>query len=441
MTSIIDNLTVAYTCTVAKGSIVWKRGTRKADSVKPDVVYNYLLTTAVQQKNNTLMMALTGDRDAAMSAITEWFQAQESAAKESTDEAEFDINAYITSKFDKFFKFDQVSLQISLRGAIGVSTFSSTRVADMIMGAAEDELNTPPFGVERVRRTVSQLIVKTRERKRNDQLRAIICDKRDDKRVHDWIVKLFDFYKIDKTELNITMYKHMLYSIKRAVFGYSPPACRLMYTLFARSQGIGKSQHAKHLADPFPYTFTDQGTLDMLINKNDLKALTADRRLIDIQELACEGALDRSQYAAIKAAITSDSVGGRVLYSVESEDQPMVSVFISSTNLHIADMIQDDTGLRRFFSFDFGCKRADMQWDLIDAHWSEITDIYRSIDELGDAPLTDKMPVFAQLELVQDDYKRRTDFIIEWQSFTGNKLCDRETKSTQRIKKPIYSCF
>lgn len=435
MQSIIDSLSGSYTCSVNKGNVVWKRGVRKADSIKSDIVYTYLLSTALQQHNSQLSIDLTTDRQKALDVITEWFKTEEDTAKGAAAEDEFDINEYIVKKFDKLFKFDEVTLQISLKGTIGNSYYSSTRAADMIMGFAEDELNNPPFGVDRVRRTVSQLILKTRERKRKDHLQTLVCTQRDDAFVDKWLRDLFDIYKIDPTDLNLTMYKHMLYSIKRAVWGYPPPACRFMYTMFARNQGIGKSQHVKHLADPFPYAFTDQGTLDMLLNKNDLKALTNDKLLIDIQELACEGTLDRAQYAAIKAAITSDTVGGRVLYSVESEEQPMLSVFVSSTNIHIADMIQDDTGLRRFFSFDFQCKRADMQWSKIDAHWKQIGSVYKAIDESGDPPLNDKMPVFAELELVQEDYKRRTDFIVEWQSFTGNKICDRQNNQTQVIKK------
>ena len=442
-----------YTIKVVRGVATWKRGTRVAESTDTEFVHAHLLSVSMQKHNSDAIAVLAGKKAESIEFIKTWFEEQTQAAMASDTgrDEQIVINEFIMSKFDSLFNLDIDSMQITMRGCAGNSYVNTTRAANIIMATSERELNILPtgFSVERVRRTLEFLMITKRETKRNELLSLISYDPEadhsgDDEYITRWIRKLFLLYKIgeaktgdviEATELNIVMMRHMLYSIKRAVFGYRPPDCRFMYTFFSRKQGTGKSQFVKHTTDPFRFTFTDQGTLDMLVNKNDLKALTSERMVIDIQELASTGDFTKESYAALKSAITSDSVGGRVLYSVESEAQPMLSVFMSSTNIHVADLIRDETGLRRFYSFDFHNQRKENDWVAIDKHWSYIASVYKRINELGPAPLTDKMPIFSELEKVQEDYKRMSDVILDWERETGNHIVKDHGSNTRKISK------
>jgi hypothetical protein len=71
-----------------------------------------------------------------------------------------------------------------------------------------------------------------------------------------------------------------------------------------------------------------------------------------------------------------------------------------------------------------------MNWSEVDAHWVDIYKIYQCIDENGEAPLNDKMTIFAELESVQEEYKRKSDFILDWQNMTGYRISSKETRDT-----------
>ena len=431
-----------YIPSIFRLKISWKLKSRYVDIVYPDV-YKKILSDALSDKDDTFSSDLISFKDDAMNIITNFFTEKEAELiknSQASSDDEFNINDFIIETFNQNFYLD-TEYMIIYKNSTGKSFYNITRAADTTMAEAERKLNNTPKGlsIERIRRTITHCIRVKKEADLTDMLNAVKFTNLNDKFITKWIEVLFELYSIEKSELNIVLFKQMLYSIKRAIFGLTPPDIRLMYTFYSRTQGCGKSRFVSHLADPFKIYFTDQGTLDQLANKNELKSLTGEYRVIDIQELASEKDIDKSTYAALKEALTSSTVGGRVMYSIENERQKMISIFLSSTNFHIADIIRDETGMRRYFSFDFHNKIEGMDWKKIDKHWSYISQVYSYIDEEGEEYITDKSKVFKDLQIVQAEYVRRKDFITEWESITGNKiLCKKEIGATPLSKIDLF---
>ena len=436
--NIILDIKYKFKATIKDNIICWKYNTNILSTMNADYIYSNICNS-VFQKNRELYDIYKDNKNIIYDIITKFITEKETKLKADIENEQTNtVNAtsVIIQKLNDLFTIDKDGF-IMLKNSLANTNFSVNNAADAILYTIESTSaeTYKNFTIDRIRRTISMYIKIYIEEQKDNCLNKIKFIKYNDKFVTKWIQVLFDFYNIEKSELNIVMFKQLLYSIKRAVLGLTPPDIRLMYTFYSRTQGCGKTRFVAHLCDPFSMLFTDQATLDELVKINDLKALTNEYRIIDIQELASEKELDKSSFAALKKTITSDTVAGRALYTSSSERMKMMSLFLSSTNFHIADIIRDETGMRRFYSFDFCNKIADMNWEKIDHHWSFISEVYSYINENDKAFITDKDDIFMQLQEAQIGYCRRKDFITEWENVTGNKILSKKELGSVAISK------
>ena len=243
-----------------------------------------------------------------------------------------------------------------------------------------------------------------------------------------WTEELFAHYGINNTKLNRVMWKYFMHCIKRAAFGMKGPDFKIMFLIFSRVQGIGKSRLLKHLCDPFIGAFNPSATLNQLLDDNSIKALCSEgTALIDFQELGLgkgkEGTVDVA--AMLKRIITLDEHKSRELYTSTNTTTLVNAVMSSSTNLHISEVV-NDTDYRRYFVFESTMTKEEAitkDWDEIDSFFNDtLVNAYRFLDE-------NEMPKIShdtmkELRSVQESYARRVDLITQWLQEAGMAIVD-----------------
>lgn len=256
-----------------------------------------------------------------------------------------------------------------------------------------------------------------------------------------WTQKLFSFYGIQDTKLNRVMWKYFMHGIKRAVYGRCPAEERIFFLVFSRTQGIGKSRLLRHMCDPFPFAFNESVSLSMFMDRTAIKAFAnGEYALADFQELGLgsknSSSISPSDLATtMKAIITMDVFKSRELFTTNDTSAKLTTVFASSTNLHISDVIKDEQ-YRRYFTFNSTLTREEAlkrDWSEVDEFFKNtIYDAYRFLNEDELPSLDDEMSLALREE--QLTYKRRTDLITQWMDDSGLKLCEFELFEQDREK-------
>lgn len=256
-----------------------------------------------------------------------------------------------------------------------------------------------------------------------------------------WTQKLFSFYGIQDTKLNRVMWKYFMHGIKRAVYGRRPAEERIFFLVFSRTQGIGKSRLLRHMCDPFPFAFNESVNLSMFMDRTAIKSFAnGEYALADFQELGLgsknSASISPSDLATtMKAIITMDVFKSRELFTTNDTSAKLTTVFASSTNLHISDVIKDEQ-YRRYFTFNSTLTREEAlkrDWSEVDEFFkATIYDAYRFLNEDELPSLDDEMSLALREE--QLTYKRRTDLITQWMTDSGLKLSEFELFEQDREK-------
>jgi len=235
------------------------------------------------------------------------------------------------------------------------------------------------------------------------------------------VERLLGIYFIEPSPANVAMFKHLLWSIKRSLFSREIPY-RVFFSLQSSAQGIGKTYLLKHLA-PALWTYAGCKMLDNLAEDKDVKAMIRRKYLLDFEELAETD----TNVARLKEIITTDIASGREMYSAEDAAEKQTAIFVSSTNVHIYDVIQDSE-MRRFF--EFVCKPPqgfDPQFylqanDILD----NIEALYRMLDENNDyGYFHPSVPEWAEIRAIQASYVSR-DAISQFLASKGWEFCESD---------------
>lgn len=325
---------------------------------------------------------------------------------------------------------------------------SDTRIVARLRGIMMDENFQPP-----AREDCLDMLADCKEdtmiQMREEKLDAIKFDADLKFDFKAWTEKVFAYYGIKNEKLERRMFKHMMHQIKRAAF------CQFteqdfMYLFYSKIQGIGKSRLFKHLTSPFFNGLNDSATLGMLKDDNSRRALFSDApAVIDFKEMGLGGASNSENFAAeMKSFMDQKVFKTRQMFADYLVDTHAYSVWVSSTNLRVEEVIKD-SDYRRFFSFDFGLTKEDKikynqenRWGEIDQFFSEtLKDAYRSLDENKEPP-TIQGERFIELCKAQSDYATKQDTIQTFLNDIGYELStDPEDGFTEITDKLIYSRY
>ena len=288
---------------------------------------------------------------------------------------------------------------------------------------------------------IENMLNEAKRHKRDDALALVMYDpevKNNGFSFKEWTEKLFAHYGIQNTKLNRLMWKYFMHCIKRAAFGLKGPDFKVMFLIFSRVQGIGKSRLLKHLCDPFIGAFNPSATLNQLLDDNSIKALCSEgTALIDFQELGLgkgkEGTVDVA--AMLKRIITLDEHKSRELFTSTNTTTLVNAVLSSSTNLHISEVV-NDSDYRRYYVFESSMTKEQAiskDWEEVDAFFeSTLADAYRFLDE-------NTMPVLGhdtmtELRDVQASYARRVDLVTQWMQEAEMTIVDEEDSSKEGVR-------
>lgn len=276
---------------------------------------------------------------------------------------------------------------------------------------------------ELIQASVDRIVAKVRLTAIGETRKAIAYDKNSDFPLDEWVTELFDVYGINYKEIpaHITMFKHMLYTIKRGIFSLRGNERRPMHIFYSRKQATGKTTLLEKLCSPFPYAYSEGGKLHKLLDGKAFKAMVRDRVLVDFQELAtpnhirnARGEIDQGIIADIKSAITSKTVEERGMYTHENEREIQLATFASSSNIHIFDVLQDPGGMRRYWEYvlepNNNIEPKD-KWERANKLFKVMTEVYKCIDESDSLGYYyDGCPDFNEIEKIQENYSKADAF-------------------------------
>lgn len=264
------------------------------------------------------------------------------------------------------------------------------------------------------------------------------------------IDKLLELGKIEITECNRVMMMHLLWSIKRKIFGKEIPM-PVFFVFFGKKMGVGKSYMIENiLGYPFRDKVNIHARLDQLLTTNDTKALLYGFWLLDFQELSIpdncmdlDGSIKKSVSNTIKSEITSPYVSGREMYTDTSSKIRQGAVFCSSANKHIYNVIHDADGMRRYWEFGWGIQSTtEIDLELSTHIQQTMVELYQNIDEnFEDGYYAANNPLYPELLKVQESYR----YIEPIEQFCTEKqitLYDGEVEGCDVLpKKEFYSNY
>ena len=227
---------------------------------------------------------------------------------------------------------------------------------------------------------------------------------------------------------SVTVLKHMLWSIKRNVF-MKDIDLPLFYILYSKRQEIGKTTLLqKHFARDFQFAYNGNMVIADMLDQNGYTAKVRDTWLIDFQELVVGGKgvkMDSDVYAKLKGVVTDPYCRSRGMYTHESKTERVWATMASSANVHIYDLIKDQTGMRRYWEFNFNPQGPEKPFEKSATQeiLGDFGKAYKAIDENYDAGyLIQGTEMKRRIEAVQAEYVKKVDIFSKFLTSSGMEL-------------------
>lgn len=217
-------------------------------------------------------------------------------------------------------------------------------------------------------------------------------------------------------DVNLAVLKHFIWCIKRHIFNL-PVKSEIWLALFG-GQGVGKNYFVNHVfAPPLSGTCVDTG-LDSIANIEKEMGKFQNNFLINFDELAkgngssgdSSTKLSDAALPQLKAILTRDELHIRKYHT---QDQMILAknfACMSTANIHIYDVIDDPTGMRRFFEMNM--TQPDGVWldhEAITELAKKAKGIYRGIDENNPHGYVHPgAPEWKAIQDIQNTYKSKS---------------------------------
>lgn len=230
-------------------------------------------------------------------------------------------------------------------------------------------------------------------------------------------------HSVGEEETNLTVLKHFLWTIKRHIYG-RPVKLELWLAIFG-GQNIGKNYFVENVLAPPLQGHTVDTELSSIADIGREIGKFQNRFLINFDELA-KGAgqsedstdkLSSSAVAQLKAILTRKELTIRQMGGQNQMILPKNFSCMSTANVHIYDVIDDPTGMRRFFEIKLD--HPDNTWfDREDMEFliQNCENLYKGIDEsLTEGYLLPSTEVWTKVREIQSGYKAKSsiDFWME----------------------------
>lgn len=220
-------------------------------------------------------------------------------------------------------------------------------------------------------------------------------------------------------EVWIMMMSHWLWLVKRRVYGES--TCYEVFISLFGNQGTGKSTVlSKMVGSVFEGYYDATITLDRLVDERN-RLVLRNNYVLNMEEMSNGGdssnKMQDSAIATLKMLTTSSTATYRPLYTNKSQTIQIKASFICSCNYHLYDIIQDPTGMRRFYEFTSAQPRGESVHitygqPALNALYDQAHDLWCAVDETLERGYFD--PISDEGKYVKADQ----DKYIKYDSFT-----------------------
>lgn len=236
--------------------------------------------------------------------------------------------------------------------------------------------------------------------------------------------KFLTVLKGDANNLDIVVFKHMIWQIKRKLNGHATKY-EMMFVLTG-GQGAGKSHILRH------YFFKPLG--DLAYSSAGFEALSDQRegRLFSDHYAIMFDEMSGAQKAdmeRVKQIITSGIIKQRRMGTTSHDSIPMNATFFGTANAPLETLIRDNTGMRRFW--ELVVDEADItrqRWARLDT--INLIDMWRSVDETSDkSPIE---PFLFEIQKTQEKLRDRSvyEFLLEQNVIEPTTNLDEYTSAT-----------
>lgn len=241
----------------------------------------------------------------------------------------------------------------------------------------------------------------------------------------------------DPTKEETAVMLHFLHQVKRKMAG-EHVSYHIMPVLVA-GQGSGKTESLKWLMRPFENMFKDTNLEALEDSKNDMQYQRTFVMMLDELSKA-----DKADIRALKQRITSSEIQTRIFYSQDFTNVRMNTTFIGASNEPIDALIQDSTGMRRYYQLvgplsetinSMTKAQKEKYWSLKGAQIPNVFYIWQSVDEA-----LSLLPEFEeQLDSITKTQEslKAIDIIEEFLAEIKIKPVTKIYEETALYKKPI----
>lgn len=267
------------------------------------------------------------------------------------------------------------------------------------------------------------LIIENRELLYKELLDKLEYDESIDESFLDtYFTKLHSTLLIEEDiDVFVTAFKHFFWQIKRRV-NCQKTSFDLMLSIFG-AQGIGKSTlFVEMFTDLFKDYYNPNMSVENAIDDRWTPAL-GNTIISNFDEIDI-GKLDKisgKEMAKIKQIITGSSVKYRPLNTNTTQIVDIRTCFISTANFHFYNLLNDDSGMRRFLEFN-SARLMNKHCNPVDVKWlkDNITQAFKCIDAFNNEKgyYSPDTPVGKKIAAIQATYIPRTSiktFFIDYE--------------------------
>jgi hypothetical protein len=178
--------------------------------------------------------------------------------------------------------------------------------------------------------------------------------------------------------VDVAVVAHFIWQVKRKLHGL--PVERHMMPILVGAQNGGKSTAVNKLIAPVRAAGLLEGCNDLRLIEDDRHVARFATKLIVLCDEMTKAS--KTDIAALKGFITEEHASWRLMRSTQTTTAVNLATFIGTANPDVIDLINDPTGMRRFY--ELRCK-AVLDWDTINT--VDYMRIWRSVDHHAPSPV------------------------------------------------------
>lgn len=257
-----------------------------------------------------------------------------------------------------------------------------------------------------------------------------------------FLEEIYNIYKPSFVEYNGVQYyngelfkaviKHFIWSIKWKM-NKGTMCLQNLFINLEGEQGCGKSQFSEHLGKAVLGNYFTTGDIDMLGDQFGA-AILEDKFLINFDELVRNDV----PVEKIKQITTAEKTTNRKMMAEKYINHYIRASFMSTCNKPIYEVINDETGNRRFANFKFmnGCIKDEVELCAkLDKLWADnIVALWKSVDENLPNGYVVGNDMGVLLDRARTTYNAKGDTVRRWLRSTSKCIVSFHTSGSQKLE-------